>query len=269
VAALAETGELDDTLIVFTADNGFMHGEHRIPTGKVVVYEPSIRVPLIVRGPGIRRGTRVGNLVANTDLAPTILDATDATPGRAMDGRSLLPLIDDSVLEWGRDMLLETGAYSAIRTYRYVYVEYRNGDKELYDLTRDPHQLQNLRGNDSYRGIFNALAGRLASLRACRALGCQARPRLSLRLRFERGRTEQGRRCTRGRVQATVRGRDLHFVTGVNFYADNRRVGRDGRSPFRRNISRRRIDADGATLRVLAQLEDGRVVTVDRQIRAC
>ena len=81
VEQLRRSGELDETLIVFTADNGFFHGEHRVRNGKVLVYEPSIRVPLILRGPGVPRGAVRRQLVTNADLAPTILDAADARPG--------------------------------------------------------------------------------------------------------------------------------------------------------------------------------------------
>jgi N-acetylglucosamine-6-sulfatase len=83
VAALRATGELDNTLIVFTSDNGFFHGEHRVRTGKVLHYEPSTRVPLILRGPGIPRAAVRRQLVANIDLAPTIVSAARAAPGRA------------------------------------------------------------------------------------------------------------------------------------------------------------------------------------------
>ena len=78
---LRRSGELDKTLIVFTADNGFFHGEHRVRGGKVLPYEPSIRVPLILRGPGVPRGAVRRQLVTNVDLAPTILDAADAPAG--------------------------------------------------------------------------------------------------------------------------------------------------------------------------------------------
>src|SRR5581483_2552461 len=73
VARLKAAGELDNTLIVFTSDNGFMYGEHRIPKGKVVLYEPSIRVPLVVRGPGVPKGVHLEQMAANVDLAPTIV----------------------------------------------------------------------------------------------------------------------------------------------------------------------------------------------------
>ena len=88
VDSLRAEGELDETLILFTSDNGFFHGEHRVQNGKVLVYEPSIRVPLILRGPGVPEGARRGQLVTNADLAPTILEAAGAQrrqdPGRPL-----------------------------------------------------------------------------------------------------------------------------------------------------------------------------------------
>ncbi len=94
VGALSEAGVLANTLIVFTSDNGFMQGEHRLTPdrGKGSAYEPSVRVPLVLRGPGIAGGRRVQETVSNVDLAPTILSAARATPGLRLDGRSLLPL---------------------------------------------------------------------------------------------------------------------------------------------------------------------------------
>ena len=141
MSALAATGELERTLVVFTSDNGFFHGEHRVQTGKVLVYEPSVRVPLILRGPGVPQGAKRTNLVANVDLAATILDAAKAAPGRRPDGRSLLALARDPLLRSGRDILLETTTYSAIRTPRYVFVQHTTGEQELYDLATDPNQL--------------------------------------------------------------------------------------------------------------------------------
>jgi arylsulfatase A-like enzyme len=99
---LRATSELDDTLILFTSDHGFFHGEHRVPRGKVLPYEPSIRVPMLMRGPGLPAGERLGQLVTNADLAPTILDAAGARPGRAQDGRSLLDLVEDPGAQWDR-----------------------------------------------------------------------------------------------------------------------------------------------------------------------
>ena len=146
VEALRRNGELENTLIVFMSDNGFMHGEHRALAEKVLPYEESIRVPLVMRGPGVPQ-TRVDRrLVGNTDVTSTILDATDVLPGRVQDGRSLLELLADPGAEWGRDILIENGngangvpTYRGIRTYRYLYIEHRTtGEYELYDLEGGP-----------------------------------------------------------------------------------------------------------------------------------
>ena len=82
-AALRRTGELENTYMVFTSDNGYMQGEHDVPSGKMLPYEPSTRVPLIVRGPGIPAGRGVEQLVGNVDLAPTILGRRRAGRGAA------------------------------------------------------------------------------------------------------------------------------------------------------------------------------------------
>jgi N-acetylglucosamine-6-sulfatase len=181
VEALRDSGELGDTLVVFTSDNGFFHGEHRLPNGKVLAYEPSIRVPLVLRGPGVPRGERRRQLVTNADLAPTILDAAHAVPSRLQDGRSLFSLLREPRRGWGRDLLiegpsgLEMVAFGAVRTYRYLYSEYENGERELYDLRRDPYELRNLHRAPRYARIEAELAGRLAALEACAGPSCRRR----------------------------------------------------------------------------------------------
>jgi N-acetylglucosamine-6-sulfatase len=180
VGALRESGELTRTLIVFTSDNGFFHGEHRLPSGKELVYEPSIRVPLIMRGPGIPAGLRLRQHVANIDVAPTIVEATGATAGRAMDGLSLLALINDPTIRLGRDLLIERkpgeGDFSAIRTARYLYAEHWNGEHELYDLAADPYELKSLHASSAYDAVEGDLAARLAWLRTCAGETCRTRP---------------------------------------------------------------------------------------------
>jgi N-acetylglucosamine-6-sulfatase len=180
VAALRRSGELGQTLIVFTSDNGFFHGEHRVPAGKVLLYEPSIRVPLILRGPGVPAGRRLTQHVANIDLAPTLVDAADARAGRVMDGRSLLPLVRNPGLRLGRDLLIERGPgpgdFRAVRAPRYVYAAYANGERELYDLARDRYQLQSRHASPAYRAIRLDLARRLAWLRSCSGATCRTRP---------------------------------------------------------------------------------------------
>src|SRR5512132_3564323 len=108
VSTLQQQGELKNTVLIFTSDNGFFHGEHRVPQGKVRLYEPSIRVPLLLRGPGVPTGGHRRQPVGNVELAPTILDFAHAKAGRKEDGISLLPIMR-SKRDWpGRGMDLET-----------------------------------------------------------------------------------------------------------------------------------------------------------------
>jgi len=177
VAALTAAGELDNTLVVFTSDNGWMQGEHRIPSGKVVPYEESIRVPLIISGPGVPAGKRVTTLAANIDLAPTILDAADAPAALPLDGRSLLPIAVQDPGE-ARAIVIETGPkergawYAGLRTPRWKYVEHSTGERELYDLSADPYELTSRHADPAYSATRLALAARLATLRTCRGEAC-------------------------------------------------------------------------------------------------
>jgi arylsulfatase A-like enzyme len=181
VNTLRATGVLNNTVIMFTSDNGFFYGEHRIRAGKYFVYDPSVRVPLLIRGPGIARGVTRTQMVANIDLAPTILALAAAHPLRLMDGRSLVPMLRDGgeSVHWNRALLLESGpnpdypaVYHAIRTGRYTYVEYSTGDRELYDMKNDPNELNNLYGDPAYTGLIRRLHRHLASLRVCRGASC-------------------------------------------------------------------------------------------------
>jgi N-acetylglucosamine-6-sulfatase len=266
VAALRDTGELGRTLIVFTSDNGFMHGEHRIPNGKVVVYEPSVRVPLILRGPGVPRGGVQRDLVVNADIAPTILDAANARPGRTVDGRSVLPLARDPGRRLGRDILLETTSYSAIRTPRFKYVEYRTGEQELYDLANDPYELTSRHADPALAAIKAELARRLALLRTCRGAACRAGARVGLALRYRAGR----RGCVRSTVGVAVRGGDAGKAARAEFRLAGRRLRVDLRRPFTASVARSRLAARRTRLlRVALRFADGREQTLDRALRAC
>jgi len=178
VHRLRAAGELDNTYIVFTSDNGYMLGEHR-KQGKHVVYEESVRVPLIVRGPGLPAGQVRGQLAANIDLAPTILDAAGVPPRLKMDGISLLPPARDPASGGTRSLVLEylvgrTG-YSAVRTPDgFLYAEHRNGEHELYDLNTDPYELHNLAGKPAEADLEADLAKRLATLRDCAGSACNS-----------------------------------------------------------------------------------------------
>jgi N-acetylglucosamine-6-sulfatase len=174
VETLRQTGELDNTLLVFTSDNGFFHGEHRVRSGKVLLYEESIHLPLLMRWTGnksLPRGVHRKQLTMNVDDAETILDAAGARAGRTEDGVSLLRLWRDGGLELGRDLLVDNtpgaGHFDAIRSRNFLYAEYQNGDRELYDLQKDPYELQSEHANPAYDQIKAALAARLHNLVTC------------------------------------------------------------------------------------------------------
>ncbi len=171
-----------NTYVIFVSDNGFFFGQHRLPKGKYLPYEPSSKLPLLMRGPGIPAGGRSGELVGNIDLAPTILGLAGASSSVAEDGRSLLPYAQDPGLRSSRPILFEANSaddpsigipYTGIKTERYVYIEYRNGEKELYDLQRDPRELQSRDADPRYAGIQESLATALVRLRDCVGQSCR------------------------------------------------------------------------------------------------
>jgi arylsulfatase A-like enzyme len=266
VAALEASGELQRTLILFTADNGFFHGEHRVPAGKVLVYEPSARVPLIVRGPGVPRGRVHQQFVTNVDWAATIVDAANARAGRRLDGRSLVPLAQNPTRRWGRDLLFETPSYSALRTPRWLWVEHGTGERELYDLSRDPHQLQSQHANGTLSLLRQRLAARLARLRVCAGPACAAGPNVRLAVSYRRG----ARGCVRSAVGVRLAGPETATVVRTDFHLAARRVRMDTRAPFRATIPRARLSTAGnRLLRVTVTFADGRVQTLDRLLRRC
>ena len=173
IDSLEANGVLDNTLIIYTSDNGYFHGEHRIPTNKDHIYEESIRVPLEMRGPDIPSGATVKDLVINADLAPTVLDAANATPGHAMDGTSLLPVAKTPGIAKGRELLIEEPTFKAIRTGRYMYAEHDTGERELYDLIKDPYELVSRHNDPAYAAVKAELARRLDVLRTCSGAGCR------------------------------------------------------------------------------------------------
>ncbi len=173
----SEQGELDNTAIFFTSDNGYFFGEHRIFLNKVYPYEEALRVPLVARippsalGPKARRDGQppdVPQVVNNLDLSATILDLAGAAPCtaggdcRRLDGRSLRPLLNGKRPDWtrGRALLYQVGAlrtcgaipterglnnyYDALRTNRYVYVELNRVNKETGQCDRPEYELYDL-----------------------------------------------------------------------------------------------------------------------------
>jgi N-acetylglucosamine-6-sulfatase len=214
VDTLGGLGRLRNTYIVFTSDNGFFFGEHRLTGGKFIAYEPATHLPLLIRGPGIKPGTATGELVSQVDLAPTILELAGASPDKSIDGRSLVPFMKDPALRTRRPLLFESfvetadveangqpatdpetttpaarasakggGAtasivappkdYVGIRLGPYKYIEWPSGEKELYDINKDPNELNNLIRVPNLFPIRAFLRAHLTELVDCVGRACQ------------------------------------------------------------------------------------------------
>lgn len=180
---LSDTGELRNTIIVFTSDNGYLQGEHGL-SGKNWPYENSLRVPMLVRGPGVPAGVRREQNATLVDLPATFLQAAGAPRG-STDGTNLLPALtqDQATAETS---LIQAGASNApwswrgVRTARYTYVAWQDGAEELYDRRTDPFQLENvLRADqdpavlDRYAAVVAEMRRRLAQLAVCAGATCR------------------------------------------------------------------------------------------------
>jgi arylsulfatase A-like enzyme len=162
--AVAAIGQSGNTYFVFSSDNGYHMGEHRMMPGKMTAFDTDIHVPLVVTGPGIAPGRVVEEIAGNIDLNPTFVDIAGVAPAAGVDGRSLVPFLHGhAVPQWRKVALVEhhghlTDAsdpdfpgkrggnpptYEAIRGATWVYVEYDGGEKEYHDRTTDPDELRN------------------------------------------------------------------------------------------------------------------------------
>ncbi|MGV0102529.1 sulfatase [Nostoc sp. DSM 114160] len=223
VDTLKANGQLNNTYIIFTSDNGYKQGIHRASTGKESAYEEDIRLNLVVRGPGIPAGKQLQEQVGNIDFFPTFTDMAGVKPPAFVDGRSFLPLLKGTMSnlpKWRSAFLIEhkqnqkrraalenqttllqdrselddqleledqselqslqkggqvpkIPTYQAIRTQDYTYVEYKTGAKELYNIKKDPYQLNNL-ASTADPTLLKQLANRLSKLRTCQADSCRA-----------------------------------------------------------------------------------------------
>ncbi|HEY8465777.1 MAG TPA: sulfatase [Solirubrobacterales bacterium] len=171
IETLRETGRLDETVFVFTSDNGYFLGEHRMTGKNLLPYRGLAGVPLIVRGPGFAAGKRVAAAVGNVDLPATITRLAGLEPTREPDGVPLTELRRNDARR--RVLLLEGTSYSAVRTADYLYVEHHRGARELYDLRRDPHELRNVADDPRYADAQERLAAALAELRTCEGGACR------------------------------------------------------------------------------------------------
>ena len=209
---LKTTNQLNNTYIVFTSDNGFHLGQHRLPAGKQTAYEEDIHLPLVVRGPGVPAGKTVDQITGNTDLAPTFADLAGAKAAAFVDGRSFAPLLHTNPYTgtWRQSYLVEhwlqsskkTQAdtsmqepadqdqndqanmgkaaknvvipeYHGIRIKDYLYVEYSTGERELYNLRNDPAELQNLAATAD-PALLKRFSERLAALQSCKMSTCRS-----------------------------------------------------------------------------------------------
>jgi arylsulfatase A-like enzyme len=191
VQELQADGRLSNTFIMFSSDNGFMLGPHRCDHGKEAPYEESVRVPLIVRGPGVPAGQTRDQIVANIDLAPTWAEWAGAVVPDSVDGRSFAAVLTTSPpASWRQDLLLEhwqnvsdpdspshvrggIPTFYGLRTAdQKAYVEYVTGDVELYDLAADPYELANL-AQKAAGSVINPLSSRVAVLKTCHGATCR------------------------------------------------------------------------------------------------
>jgi arylsulfatase A-like enzyme len=184
---LRRRGLARDTYLVFSSDNGLHMGEHRLLPGKLTAFDTDIRVPLIVVGPGVPRGREVPALVQNTDLAPTFLGLAGQPVPPGVEGRSLIPFLRGRhVRGWRHAVLIEhrgpdvtpsdpdlptqgagnPDSYEAIRTATRLYVEYVDGEREVYDLRTDPWELDNLQAGVA-APLASVLHRTLADVASC------------------------------------------------------------------------------------------------------
>jgi len=231
IGQLQTSGQLANTDIIFTSDNGFHLGQHRLPAGKQTAYETDIHLPLLIRGPGIAAGAHVSAITGNIDLAPTIAALGGTTLTDKPDGRSLVAFLTTAPAAggvpapqaWRVAYLLEhwtstsvatprpgagelepddmdqgatvdTGdgttdtsttvaapakpagvsipEFQGLRTATYTYVEYSTGERELYNVVKDPNELDNL-ARAANPMLISALHQRLSDLRSCSADECR------------------------------------------------------------------------------------------------
>ena len=156
--ALKETNQLDNTVIVFTSDNGYFYGEHGLSVERRLAYEESIRMPLLIRYPtAVKAGTVSDEFALNIDLAPTLIELAGVSIPTRMEGQSLVPLLKAARTEWRKSFLIEYSSdrvfprirqmsYKAIRNERWKYIHYfeLEGMDELYDLKADPYEMTNV-----------------------------------------------------------------------------------------------------------------------------
>jgi N-acetylglucosamine-6-sulfatase len=209
VQTLKSTGEYRNTVLMFTSDNGYFLGEHRVRQGKIKAHEPSLRVPFLIAGPGVPHGDRFDPITTD-DITATIVDIARARPPHPPDGRSVVPSFQGD-RGWKVPVLTEgvessstfddrsvgealgfddTRTTIGIRTSRWKYIRYVNGEGELYDLDRDPTEQSSVYGRPRYAEVQSQLHRLWMAYKDCEAASCRtAMPRA---LQREPARNEAG-----------------------------------------------------------------------------
>jgi len=254
---LGALNRLQNTYVIFTSDNGFFFGQHRLVGGKFLAYEPATHLPLIVRGPGIEPNTHTGQFASTVDIAPTILELAEVTPDKSIDGTSLVPFMKEPSLRTRRPLLFESfvqtndveqdgnaatgesttaagpargklgvkGAaahasvvappknYYGIRLGPYKYIEWPDGEKELYDINKDPYELNNIVRNKNYAPIRAFLHNELVRLETCSGRTCrEVAEKLPLtkqdQLKVKREKEQEQREREREREQREIEKRE-------------------------------------------------------------
>ncbi|MBM3783895.1 MAG: sulfatase [Acidobacteria bacterium] len=185
MAVLAELDRDRETVVIFTSDNGSMRGAHGL-TGKWIMFEESIRVPLVIRDPRLpasRRGTVRKEMALNIDLAPTILSLAGVPADPGMQGRDLSPLLADRKRPWRSDWYYEhtyntpparlpIPRTEGVRGERWKYVRYPGTKpvyEQLFDLAADPVERNNLAEKPEHRSLLSRLRRRCDELRRAAA----------------------------------------------------------------------------------------------------
>jgi N-acetylglucosamine-6-sulfatase len=190
IARLQKTGQYANTIIAFTSDNGYFLGEHRKRQGKILDHEPSLRVPFLIAGPGIRHGKRY-DPITTIDMASTFA-AYAGLPGMpGADGRSMVPTIEHGDQGWTAPVVTEgsmgnrgyTHLFTqpgfdnalnsrGIRTARYKYTKYSTGEVELYDLAKDPVELEGKQDDPAYAKVKRKLDALWFAYYNCKGAAC-------------------------------------------------------------------------------------------------
>lgn len=196
MAALDETGKAASTLVVVTTDNGYHAGTHRLTKGKRTAFREDTVVPMVVIGPGITPGTRIDAMTSTIDLAPTFTSLLGAQSPTWVDGRSLVDILTTGQVPatWRTATISESmGAsgpgdpdyqpqapppFTALRTPEWLFVVYRDGERELYDLTVDPNEMNNVIGTAD-PGLVADLYSQVQALRSCSGDTCRTADTLS------------------------------------------------------------------------------------------